>query len=130
MAKKKTKTNRKGKILFINAKEFFNQIDRAHREFTPKHIDRISKIVKSFRGESGSKPYCDELGICKVETFETIEKEKWSLSPERYVGIINKQKEHNFLGQLDELNEKLTSLNVMSHKLESIISEDITKLLY
>jgi len=44
----KAKTDRKKKVVFIDARHIFTQIDRAHREFTPQQIEFISNIVRSF----------------------------------------------------------------------------------
>src|ERR1700737_1645473 len=35
----KKQSTRKDKVLFIDARDIFRQIDRAHREFTPEHIE-------------------------------------------------------------------------------------------
>ncbi len=45
----KAKTN--DKILFIDARNIFNQIDRAHREFTEEHILNIAIISKLHKGQ-------------------------------------------------------------------------------
>ena len=47
----KAKTKRKDKVLFIDARHIFRQIDRAHREFTPEQIEFIANIVRLYRGE-------------------------------------------------------------------------------
>ncbi len=39
------------KILFIDARNIFNQIDRAHREFTEEHIHNIAIISKLHKGQ-------------------------------------------------------------------------------
>ncbi|MEO6147216.1 MAG: N-6 DNA methylase [Sulfuriferula sp.] len=39
------------KILFIDARNIFNQIDRAHREFTEEHIQNIAIISKLHKGQ-------------------------------------------------------------------------------
>lgn len=41
------------KVLFIDARNIFRQIDRAHREFTEEQIQNIATIVRLYRGESG-----------------------------------------------------------------------------
>src|SRR5207249_10721759 len=41
----KSKTNRKDKVLFIDARHIFRQIDRAHRDFTPDQMDFVATIV-------------------------------------------------------------------------------------
>ena len=49
--KGKRNTDRKDNILFIDARNIFTQIDRAHREFTPSQIEFISNIVWLYRGQ-------------------------------------------------------------------------------
>ena len=39
------------KILFIDARNIFNQIDRAHREFSEEHIQNIAIISKLHKGQ-------------------------------------------------------------------------------
>ncbi len=38
-------------MLFIDARNIYRQIDRAHRDFTPEQIDFISGIVRRYRNE-------------------------------------------------------------------------------
>ena len=128
--KNKTHTDRKGKILFIDARKLFNQIDRAHREFAPEHIEQISNIIKSYRKEAGSKPYANVQGLCKVASFAEIKEQGWSLNPGRYV-VVTKHVEENytFKEKLDELNKELDLLNGEAHKLEEKIAENVNILL-
>ena len=39
-------------MLFIDARQIFRQIDRAHRDFTPEQIEFLANIVRLYRGES------------------------------------------------------------------------------
>jgi type I restriction enzyme M protein len=50
--KQKVHTNRKDKILFLDARNVYNQIDRAHREWTPEHQQNLAAIVRLYRGET------------------------------------------------------------------------------
>ena len=43
---------REGVVLFIDARNIFRQIDRAHREFTDEQIQNIATIVRLYRGET------------------------------------------------------------------------------
>ncbi len=101
--KGKKKTDRKDKVLFIDARKIFVQIDRAHREYSPEQIEFISNIVRLYRGEDietvqGSekmtkenfpkKKYQDIAGLCKVATLKEIEEQALSLNPSRYVGVV------------------------------------------
>jgi type I restriction enzyme M protein len=47
--KGKVNTDRKDKILFVDAKEIYREIDRAHREFTQDQIHLLSDIVRLYR---------------------------------------------------------------------------------
>lgn len=141
----KYSTNRKDKVLFIDARKIYNQLDRAHREYLPEQIEFIGSIVRLYRGEDietvhGSEKlaretfpegrYQDVAGLCKVATLKEIEEQGWSLNPGRYVGVMEEeQDEFDFKERLEELNEELEVLNVEARELEEQISENITKIM-
>jgi type I restriction enzyme M protein len=143
--KGKTKSKLKDKALFIDARHFFTQIDRAHREFTPQQIEFISNIVHLYRGEdveteAGSnnlmkesfpnEKYVDVLGLCKVSALSEVEAQGWSLNPGRYVGVAERAADDfEFLEKLEELNEELETLNAEARELEEHISENVSRLL-
>ena len=143
--KGKKNTPRKDKVLFIDARHIFRQIDRAHREFTPEQVEFISNIVRLYRGEevetdNGSEKllkdafpkgkYADVPGLCKVATTEEIKAQGWSLNTGRYVGVAEKEDEDfDFTERLEELNEELEVLNNEARELEERIAENVVKLL-
>ena len=141
----KKKTKRKDQVLFIDARNIFRQIDRAHREFTPEQIEFISNIVRLYRGEdpetdAGSLKltkdnfpkgkYANVLGLCNVATIADIEAQGWSLNPGRYVGAAERAADDfEFAVRLEELNEELETLNIEARTLEERISENVLSLL-
>jgi type I restriction enzyme M protein len=141
----KKKTGRKDKVLFIDARHIFRQIDRAHREWTPDQIEFISNIVRLYRGEKTEieaesqklmkqnfpkGKYADVLGLCKVATLTEIEEQGWSLNPGRYVGVAERAADDFEFGvRLEELNEELEILNTEARELEARIAENVVKLL-
>ena len=128
--KDKANTDRKDKILFIDARHIYKQIDRAHREFTPEQIEKIAGIVRSYRKEDGAAPYKDVKGLCNVATIEDIKEQGWSLNPGRYVGVAEKEEEdYDFKERLEEYNEELQELNVEAKELEEQIELNVEKLL-
>lgn len=143
--KGKRHTDRRDNVLFIDARNIFTQIDRAHREFTPEQIEFIANIVRLYREEptetdSGSKSMMDEYfpqgryrdvpGLCGVATLEEIIEQGYSLNPGRYVGVTEKKEDgFDFYEKLEELNEELQRLNLEARELEEKIAEHITKLL-
>ncbi|MEM5540382.1 class I SAM-dependent DNA methyltransferase [Olleya sp. AS48] len=50
--KQKVHTERKDKILFLDARNVYNQIDRAHREWTVENQQNLAAIVRLYRGET------------------------------------------------------------------------------
>ncbi len=50
--KQKVNTERKDKILFLDARNVYNQIDRAHREWTQENQQNLAAIVRLYRGET------------------------------------------------------------------------------
>ena len=49
--KGKQGTDREGKVLFIDARNIYRQLDRAHRDFTPNQIEFIASIARRYRQE-------------------------------------------------------------------------------
>lgn len=56
--KGKINTDRKDKILFIDARTIFTQIDRAHREFIKHQIEYLANIVRMYRRENLEIDFC------------------------------------------------------------------------
>ncbi len=141
----KTKTARKDKVLFIDARHLFRQVDRAHRDFMPEQIEFIANIARLYRDEKPefendseamlkekfpSLKYEDIAGLSKVATLQDIEAQGWSLNPGRYVGVSERPADDfDFKLKLEELNEELETLNVEAHELETRIAENIAQLL-
>ena len=44
-------TDREDKVLFIDARKIFHQIDRAHRDWLPEQIEFLANIARLYRGE-------------------------------------------------------------------------------
>ena len=143
--KGKTNTPREDTVLFIDARNIYRQVDRAHREFRPEDIEFIANIVRLYRDEKAETSkgsttriqetfpeeiYADVSGLCKVATLKEIEAQGWSLNPGRYVGIAERAiDDFDFREKLEELNEELEVLNVEAHELETRISENMISLL-
>jgi len=138
-------TGREDTVLFLDARQIYNQIDRAHREFTPEQIEFLANIVRLYRGEKPENQhgradmmveefpqgdYEDVPGLCRVANIEEIEAQGWSLNPGRYVGVAEGEADDfDFKERLQELNEQLEILNVEARELEERIAENIAQLL-
>ncbi len=125
----KGSTNRIGKILFIDARRIFRQVDRAHRDFTSEQISQIVGIIRSYRHEPGAAPYRDAQGLCKITTFKEIEEQGWSLNPGRYVGLNQeKEEDFDFKERLEELDEEREALSDQANRIEQQIADNVKKL--
>ena len=143
----KTKGPRKDKVLFLDARHIYRQLDRAHRDFTPEQIEFLSNIVRLYRGEEieldhGSealmkehfgkafRKYADVPGLCRVATIKEVEAQGWSLNPGRYVGVKEQDDDgFDFAERLEALNEELEALNGLARELEKTITLNMTNIL-
>jgi type I restriction enzyme M protein len=146
----KASSKRTGKTLFIDARNIYRQIDRAHRDWNEAQISLIANIVRLYRGEDpdlttggdvvraklaevfGDKPmYVDVPGLCKAATSAEIEAQGWSLNPGRYVGVAagDETSDEDFKSQLAALNDELGTLNTQARRLENVIADNIKSIL-
>ena len=117
--KNKKKTDRKNRILFIDAKNIYHQIDRAHRDWTDEQIEQIANVVRSYRKEEHCSTYTNVNGFCKVATLDEIKAHGYSLSPSNYVHFTNEANSINigtefralvtFLKDSTKKNDELTN---------------------
>ena len=143
--KSKRKTDRADKVLFIDARHLYRQIDRAHRDWTPAQIEFLANIARLHRDEAIENlhdsadllaehfpdgKYADVAGLCRGATLDEIKAQGWSLNPGRYVGVAErKEEDFDFKERLEELNEELEALNVEARELEECIAENVVQLL-
>jgi type I restriction enzyme M protein len=78
--------DRKGEVLFIDARKLGHLVDRTHRELTDDEIARISDKYHAWRGEPGAGSYEDEAGFCASTSTEQVAEHRFVLTPGRYVG--------------------------------------------
>jgi type I restriction enzyme M protein len=88
--------DRRGEVLFIDARKLGVMADRTHRELTDVEVTRIAQTYHAWRGSLTSSPstgedrdggdYKDIPGFCKSATLDEIRKHGHILTPGRYVG--------------------------------------------
>lgn len=73
--KNKPNTNKKDEILFIDARNVFEQVDRAHRKFSDEQIKNLGIITRLYEGDT--QAYQDLLDEYKLNMETQDNKEYW-----------------------------------------------------
>ena len=135
--KSKRETDRGDKVLFIDARLVFRQIDRAHREFTEEQIAFLAGIVRLYRDEAVEAgeltndllsqrfpggEYADVAGLCRAVPVVEIEAQGWSLNPGRYVGVAEGVDDKvEFVTRFEELAEEFERLSTEAASLQDAV---------
>ncbi|GIU68805.1 MAG: DNA methyltransferase [Candidatus Woesearchaeota archaeon] len=116
--------DRRGQILFIDARKMGVMIDRRHRELTDEEIKKIADTYHAWRGEGGK--YEDVKGLCKSATLKEVEKNNFILTPGRYVGFEEKEEpEEVFEEKMQKLTQELKQQMQESKKLDEEIKKNL-----
>jgi type I restriction enzyme M protein len=81
--------DRRGEILFIDARKLGHMVDRTRKEFSDADIEQITRAYHAWRGENEAGAYDDVPGFCKSATLEEIKGHDYVLTPGRYVGAAD-----------------------------------------
>jgi type I restriction enzyme M protein len=79
--------DRRGEVLFIDARGLGALVDRIHVELRDEEIGRVAALYHAFRGDAGAPPHADVPGLCRAATLEDIRRHRHALVPGRYVGF-------------------------------------------
>src|SRR5438093_2443864 len=86
--------DRRGRVLFIDARKLGHLIDRVHRELSDEDTQRIAQTYHAWRGTDDPlrnphaevREYADTPAFCKSVTTDEIAKHGYVLPPARSVG--------------------------------------------
>ena len=78
--------DRRGEVLFVDARRLGRMVTRRHRELTDAEIARIADTYHAWRGEEGAGDFEDVPGFCRSAPLDEVRKHGYVLTPGRYVG--------------------------------------------
>jgi type I restriction enzyme M protein len=118
--------DRRGEVLFIDARKLGQLVDRTHRELTAEEVARIAVTYHAWRGEKDAGEYADVPGFCKAASLEEIRKHGHVLTPGRYVGAeALEEDDEPFAEKMQRLAATLEGQFAESARLEASIRENL-----
>jgi type I restriction enzyme M protein len=85
----RSQRNRKGEVLFIDARQMGHMVTRKLRELSDEDIAKIADTYHAWRGEPDLAKYDDVPGFCASVELEAVRAQDHVLTPGRYVGSEN-----------------------------------------
>ena len=85
--------DRRGEVLFIDARKLGHMVDRKRKELSDEDIARITRTYHAWRGEPNAEVYEDVPGYCKAVMPEELREHNHVLTPGRYVGAAAEEAE-------------------------------------
>jgi type I restriction enzyme M protein len=123
--------DRRGHILFIDARKLGRMIDRTHRELAAEDIARIANTYHAWRGEKDAGEYADVPGLCKSAALEEVRKHGHVLTPGRYVGAEAQEDDgERFEEKMKRLVATLREQQAEAAKLDAAIAANLKELGY
>ena len=121
--------DRRGEVLFIDARQLGRMVDRTHRELTDEDIARIADTYHAWRGEEGAGDYADVPGFCKAASLEEVRRHGHVLTPGRYVGAAPQEEDGEpFEEKMKRLVAQLQEQQAEGAKLDAAIEANLAKL--
>jgi len=123
--------DRRGQVLFIDARKMGRMVDRTHRELTDEDIARIARTYHAWRGEKDAGEYADVAGFCKSATLEEIRRHGHVLTPGRYVGAEAQADDGEpFEEKMKRLVAQLREQQAEAARLDAAIAANLKELGY
>ncbi len=121
--------DRRGEILFIDARKMGTMVDRTHRELSGEDITRIADTYHAWRGRNAAAEYEDVAGLCKSVSIEEVRKHDHVLTPSRYVGVESTEDDGEPFGEkMARLTSQWREQSAETRRLDEEIEKNLAGL--
>lgn len=125
IARDKALRDRRGEVLFIDARKLGFMVDRTRKEFSDVDIAQIAETYHAWRLGEG---YADVPGFCKSTSLEEIRSHGHVLTPGRYVGAEAAEEDdtpfaERFSALKDKLEEQFSESNALAVTIRERLAE-------
>jgi len=120
------KTHRREEILFIDARNLGQLINRRTKVFSNEDIQKITQTYHKWRSEKDG--YDDIKGFCKSASIEEVTKLDYVLTPGRYVGLEDVDDDFDFAERFVKLQNELKEQMKEEAVLNQRILENLGKI--
>ncbi|OLB80344.1 MAG: restriction endonuclease subunit M [Actinobacteria bacterium 13_2_20CM_2_71_6] len=132
-AGKHGRIDRRGQVLFIDARELGYMVDRAERALSEEDIAKIADAYHAWRGTDSAAgkrlTHEDVPGFCKSATLAEIKEADYALTPGRYVGAVDAEGDGEPLDEkIERLSKELLEAFDESARLEKVVREQLERL--
>jgi type I restriction enzyme M protein len=118
--------DRRGEVLFIDARNLGYMQDRVLRDFTQ---DDLNQVTELFHNWQMGKDYQDQSGFCASVGLEQLQKHDYVLTPGRYVGAADVEDDGEpFAEKMARLTGQLKTQFSESDRLEAEIKKNLSGL--
>ncbi|MFD5920897.1 type I restriction-modification system subunit M [Kitasatospora sp. NPDC058201] len=123
--------DRRGEILFIDARALGEMVDRTERILTEVDLAKIAGTYHAWRGTKSAQDegltYEDQPGFCFSADLATVREHGYALIPGRYVGAVETEEEDAsaVAARIATLTEELFGLFEQSAELENTVREQL-----
>lgn len=123
-------TDRRGEILFIDARPLGTMVDRTERILTDEDLAKTADVYHAWRGTKSAKAkgymYQDVPGFCYSARLDEVAAQDHVLTPGRYVGTAEAELDPDaepLADRIDRLTNELYGYFDESARLEAVIRE-------
>jgi type I restriction enzyme M protein len=119
--------DRRGEVLFIDARSMGQLVTRVYRALTDHEIGRIATTYHAWRGESDAGDYAHVPGFCQSASLDLIRQHQHVLTPGRYVAHAPDELDVG-AATWDDLRLELLKQLDLSERLTGVVRDVVGKL--